>query len=150
MALIRWFGENDPFSQLEKVQREMERVLSGARGGAPGQAFRAGVYPPMNVFDDGESYIVQAEIPGVAPSTVDITVSGDTLTLRGERQPPEVPEGTSYHRRERDFGQFRRAFSLPQMVDSSKVLASCKDGVLEIRLPRAEQAKQRKIEIKAS
>jgi len=150
MALIRWLGENEPFSPLERMHREMNRLLSAYRP-LLGTAQRSvGVYPPMNIYDDGESYIVWAEVPGMDPKSIDITVTGDTLRLEGERVFPELPEGASYHRREREAGRFRRSMTLPDLVDSSKVKASYKHGVLEILLPRAEQAKQRKVEIQAS
>ncbi|MBW2702525.1 MAG: Hsp20/alpha crystallin family protein [Deltaproteobacteria bacterium] len=135
MALIRWLGQDDMWNRMEQMGREVDR---------------ANVYPAMNVYDDGESYIVRAEIPGVDPATLDISVTGDTLTLRGKREVEPAGDNCCYHRRERNSGEFRRAFTLPDMVDNAKVVASAKHGVLEIMLPRAEQAKQRKIEIKSS
>jgi HSP20 family protein len=149
MAIFRWLGENDFFSPLQKMQREMNNMLSTGRPG-PGLTQRPGVYPALNIYDDGESFIVWAEVPGMEPKSIDITVSGDTLKLTGERTLPELGEGASYHRRERDFGHFSRALTLPEQVDNSRVVASYKNGILEILLPRAEQAKQRKIEIKTS
>jgi HSP20 family protein len=149
MAIFRWLGENDYFSPLQRMQREMNNLLSAQR---PGQGLtqRPGVYPALNIYDDGESFIVWAEVPGMEPKSIDITVTGDTLKLTGERTLPELAEGASYHRRERDFGHFSRALTLPEQVDNSKVVASYKNGILEILLPRAEQVKQRKIEIKTS
>lgn len=152
MALIRWLGENDTFSQLDRMKKEMDRLLSNFGSGiGPGTRLeqRTGVYPLMNVYDDGESFVVRAEIPGVNPGDLDISVAGDTLTLRGERKAPEVCEGACYHRRELSTGTFRRALTLPTQVDNAKVSANFVDGVLEILLPRAEQAKQRKIEVKS-
>lgn len=153
MALIRWLGEDSTLSQLERMQREMDRLTSVFRpffGSGEGAVYRPGVYPPINVYDDGESFIVRAELPGVDAKAVEVTVTGDTLTIRGERTARELPEGASYHRRELSTGQFRRALTLPEQVDNTKVLASFRDGILEIRLPRAEQAKLRKVEIKSS
>ncbi len=135
MALIRWLGQDDIWNRMEQMGRVVDR---------------ANVYPAMNVYDDGESFIVRAEIPGVDPATLDISVTGDTLTLRGKREVEPAGDNCCYHRRERSSGEFRRAFTLPDMVDNAKVEASAKHGVLEIMLPRAEQAKQRKIEIKSS
>jgi len=151
MALIRWLGENDLFSQLDRVQRDMNRFWSAFDWGGTQQPFqRTGVYPLVNIYDDGESFVVRAEVPGVDPKQLDISVTGDTLTLHGERQASELPEGASYHRRELSHGRFRRAMTLPDQVDSSKVNASYKNGILEILLPRAEQAKQRKIDVKTA
>jgi len=148
MALIRWMDENDFFSPLERMRREMDRIWSSYRP-ADGPVSRSGVYPALNVYDDGESFVVWAEVPGVDPKSLDLTVTNDTLSLKGERPVPEIPEGASFHRRERDSGRFRRAMTLPQQVDSSKVQANYENGILKIILPRSEQAKQRKVEIKA-
>lgn len=148
MAMIRWLGESDVFSQLDGMRRSMDQLMSSFRPRS-GAAYRSGVYPQMNVYDDGESFIVRAEVPGVDPQDIDLTVTGDTLTLQGERQPQEIPEGSSYHRRERGSGQFRRSLTLPDQVDSAKVAASCKHGILQILLPRAEQARQRKVKIQS-
>jgi HSP20 family protein len=153
MALIRWLGDEGMFTRLERMRREMDRLTSAFGphfGAGEGTVYRPGVYPPINVYDDGESFIVRAEVPGADPKAMDLTVTGDTLTIRGERVAAELPEGASYHRRELNTGQFRRALTLPEQVDNSKVMASYRDGILEIRMPRAEQAKQRKIEIKSS
>ena len=150
MAKIRWHRGGDVFSQLERMSQEMDRLLTtfGPFGGSEGG--RADVYPPMNVYHDGESFIVRGEVPGIAPKELDIEVTGDTLTVRGERKAPEIPEGASYHRREREFGRFRRSLTLPEQVDSTKVTASFTDGILEIRLPYAEAAKRRKIDVQIS
>jgi len=153
MALMRWGQPSNVFSELTRMQREMDEIFSTF---APRHArtrpstFRAQVYPALNIYNDGESFILRAEVPGVDPKSLDIEVTGDTLTLRGERQLPELAEGASYHRRERDFGQFSRSFTLPEKVDGNKVVARCEDGVLEVRLPHAEDAKARKIAVKTS
>lgn len=107
----------------------------------------AGVFPAVNIYDDGESFLVRAEIPGVSKDSLDISARGDQLTIRGERvlEPVEAP--ASYHRREREGGQFRRTVTLPQPVDASRVRATYADGVLEVTLPRVAEAQPRKIQI---
>ena len=149
MARIRWHRGGDVFSQLERMSQEMDRLLTTFRPGGA-QAARSDVYPPLNVYNDGESFIVHGEVPGIAPKELDIEVTGDTLTVRGERKAPEIPEGASYHRREREFGRFRRSLTLPEQIDSTKVTATFTDGILEIRLPYAEAAKRRKIDVHIS
>ncbi|MBN2494707.1 MAG: Hsp20/alpha crystallin family protein [Deltaproteobacteria bacterium] len=146
MALIRWLGEDDLISRMNRMQREMEDRFRNLWR-YPSSA--TNVYPPMNVYDDGESFIVRAELPGVDPASLDISVAGDTLTVKGKRELESGDDKSSYHRRERSRGEFRRAFTMPDHVDNANVVASAKHGVLEIRLPRAEQAKQRKIEVKS-
>ena len=149
MALIRWLGDNDLHSEFDRLSRDLNRLMTGFTPGFGwGETLRSsGVYPTMNVYDDGESLIVQAEVPGIDPKDIDITVTNDTLTLKGERK-LEAPEGVSYHRREREAGRFHRALTLPEPVDSTKVIATCTDGVLEIRMPRAEHARPRKVTVK--
>jgi len=145
MALIRWFGENDTWRalerQLEQVQRDFQRLGGGSSG--------TRLFPATNIYDDGESFIVRAEVPGVSPDKIDVSVTGDTLTIRGQRELEQAAQDCSYHRRERVSGEFRRAFNLPDYVDTQKVMATVKDGILEVRLPRSEKAKQRKVQIQA-
>jgi HSP20 family protein len=129
------------------MSHEMDRLLTTYRGPVGG---RPDVYPPLNVYTDGESFIVHGEVPGIAPTELDIEVTGDTLTIRGERKAPEVPDGASHHRRERQFGRFRRSLTLPEQVDTAAVSASFTNGILEIRLPYAEATKRRKIDVTAS
>jgi len=113
--------------------------------------FESGVaptYPAMNVWTNDEGAIVTAELPGVKPEDLDISVAEDTLTLTGSREPEEVGEGVTYHRRERGFGRFSRVFQLPFQVESDQVEAVFEKGVLQISLPRAEADKPKKITVK--
>lgn len=145
MALIRWLDDSSLFDNFFQWQRER-------LGQSEEQSFTPSVYPPINIYDDGEGFIARAEIPGVDPETIEVTVTGQTLSLRGRRECEESEESSDnccYHRRERTEGEFRRAFQLPEQVDSDKVMASSKNGVLEVYLPRAAQAKQLKVAIKA-
>jgi HSP20 family protein len=147
MTLVRWLGNEDLFRNMERWQRDMERRLFSNRSN---MADDNRVFPPINIYDDGENYIARAEIPGVKPEDIDVTVTGQTLTLRGQREILPIDDDSCYHRRERRAGEFRRALDLPEQVDSSKVHAKYTHGVLEILLPRAEQAKLRKISVNAS
>ncbi len=149
MALVRWLGQDDFLNRWGKWQRDMERLFNLEHSAS---SHTPGVYPPINIYDDGESYIARTEIPGVNPESLDITVTGDTLTIKGKRELDidDKDKNVSFHRRERSFGEFRRAFSLPEQVDNTKVKATSSNGILEILLPRAEQAKQRKISVKTS
>jgi HSP20 family protein len=143
MAIVRWLD------QLSSMQRDLENMMSFFRPGV-GPVFNPSIYPAINVYDDAESYIVRAEVPGVETKNLDVSVVGDTLTIKGKRQIPPAEKDSSYHRQERSGGEFRRAFTLPERVDGSKVMAEMKNGILEVRVPRAEEAKQRRIEIKAN
>ena len=136
-----------PWREMERQQRDMNRLLAGTSrwpgwGSVPS-------YPAINVWTDQDGAVVTAELPGINPEDMDISVKNDTLTLRGSRVPDEVQEGETCHRRERGSGSFTRSLQLPFQVASDKVGASYQKGVLHITLPRAEADKPKKIAIKA-
>ena len=142
----RWAS---PFGDLERMQRQMD-WLTGSLSRGLFRETTAGVFPLMNVTEDQDSFYVRAELPGLKPDELDISVTGDTLSLSGERKIPTEDENAQYHRREREAGKFNRIVSLPSQVDTGKVEASCEDGILTITLPKAEAVKPKKIAIKAS
>ena len=136
-----------PWQEMERLHREVNRLFSDSfvhSGGrtAPG-------FPAMNVWTSEENAVVTAELPGVSPDDLDISVVGDTLTLTGNRTPDDLPEEAKYHRRERTFGHFTRSFQLPFTVEIDKVEAVFKNGVLHLSLPRAEAEKPKKITVKS-
>ncbi|MDJ0763632.1 MAG: Hsp20/alpha crystallin family protein [Myxococcota bacterium] len=110
---------------------------------------RTGVFPPLNIYDDGESLVVKAEVPGIDPADLEINATVNALTIKGERKRPTADDKASFHRRERSYGTFSRSVNLPQEINSGKVQASYKHGVLEIMLPKAEESKPHKIEIRS-
>jgi HSP20 family protein len=133
---------------MERMRRDLDRLTSDwPREGWWGVARG---YPALNVWTSENSAVVTAELAGVHPGEIDISVEDDTLTLRGERRPQELEEGASYHRRERRFGSFVRTLRLPFRVEAEAVEANFQNGVLRIELPRAEADKPRKITVKAS
>ena len=138
-----------PFDELERMRRELDR-LSGDFTGSVFRLPSAGVFPLVNVTEDPDNYYVRAELPGVKTDELGISVTGDTLTLSGERKLPEENEKASYHRREREAGSFSRVISLPSRLDVDKVKAHAEDGVLTVVLPKAESAKPRQIAVKSS
>src|SRR5688572_20216373 len=134
----------DPFDTLLGLQRAMESVMGSDWFG--GRTSGSGAFPLINVFNDGDDFVLVAELPGVKKEDLDIQVRGDTLRLRG-RKTVGHPEGASIHRRERAAGEFDRTVTLPDDVDAAKVAAEYRDGVLTLRLPRAESAKPRTVTI---
>jgi HSP20 family protein len=131
---------------MDRLRRDMNRLFTQMPTGLAGDATQN--FPAMNVWMDQDGVVVTAELPGVAPDDIDISVVGDTLTLKGSRQPDELEEGGTYHRRERRYGTFTRAFQLPFQVDPNQVEATFGSGVLQISLPRAEEDKPKKIAVK--
>lgn len=139
------FGRGlDPWSEFQRIENEMNRVLS--RFVSPS----TGDFPAVNIWSDGEETLVTTEIPGIEASAIDISVIGKTLILKGAREPDRVEEGSSYHRRERWYGQFSKAIELPFTIDADRVAADFSNGILTIRLPRSEAEKPKKIAIKSA
>ena len=135
------------WDEADRLRREMNSLFTDWTGAQ--RTSVAPTYPAMNVWVNNDGAIVTAELPGVDPAEVDISVVQRTLTVSGNR-PSEEEEGKSYHRRERGCGSFTRSFELPFEVESEGVEAVLEKGVLNITLPRAEADKPRKISIKAS
>jgi len=145
MAFVSFRGLS-PLDSLVELQNNLARLLEEpARGLDLGPSSR-GLFPPVNMFADKDgALVVRAEVPGIAPDDLDVTVETRRLTISGERKPP-AGEG-SYHRRERRFGQFSRTIQLPEDLDVGKVSARCLDGVLTVQIARTEAAKPRPIEV---
>jgi HSP20 family protein len=138
--------------EMDRLRREMDRLFADWPTHSGWTA--APAYPAMNVWTNEEGVVVTAELPGVAPEDMDISVVNETLTVTGTRQPElvrqaEEVEGATYHRRERSQGRFTRSFQLPFRIEGDKVEAAFERGVLHIHLPRAEADKPKKISVKA-
>jgi HSP20 family protein len=133
------------WGEFDRLQREMNRLFEPpARTSDVG---RAG-FPPVNIWSNSEDALLTAELPGVDPESIDVTVKDDTVTVRGTRPSEELPEGENYIRRERGSGTFVRSFALPFHVDADSVEARYRLGILEVRLPRREEDKPKKITVK--
>lgn len=135
----------DPFREMERMQNQLNRLFEGYNYSNT----RGAEFPPLNIWTAPDSALVVAEVPGILPEDLDISVVNDTLTLRGERKLEELQENQSLHRRERGYGQFSRTIQLPFRIDADKVEATFKRGLLHITLPRTEQDKPRKITVQA-
>ncbi len=131
----------NPWQELERDLGNLSRALSGM------PTRPACDFPAVNVWTSPDQAVVTTEIPGVDPKTVDISVAEKILTIRGSRQPEEMKEGESSHRRERWNGQFTKTVDLPFAIETARVTARFVKGVLSVSLPRAEAEKPRKIEI---
>ena len=134
------------FDELESIQSDMNRLLSGAE--APRRARAA--YPPLNVWSTADGLVLDAEMPGVDPQDVEISVVGDELSLRGKVNIHEPAAGETVLRRERPAGEFQRTLQLPFRANTGAVKATFKNGILRIVLPRSEEEKPRKIAIEAN
>lgn len=142
----RW-DWRDPFDELERMRRHMDRLFEGLSGRLLGEP-AAGVFPLVNVTESSGNYYIRAELAGVKAGDMDISVTGTSLSISGERKIPPEDEKANYHRREREAGKFSRMINLPGQIDTSKVEAHCTDGVLTVVLPKSEAAKPKQITIK--
>ena len=141
-------GQQGRLSELDQLRHDLNRLLNGQVGE---QALdrSAGVFPLLNVSHDPENYYVRSEIPGMTLEQLEVSVTGRSLTVSGEREIPSESEGVRYHRREREAGKFRRQMNLPTDVEADKVQAKYRDGILMVVLPKAESAKPKKIKVSA-
>jgi HSP20 family protein len=147
MAILRWRPVEqsmDPFREVAEIQSEMNRLFSGLFGRpANGSVTRDRAWvPPMDMEETKDELVVTAELPGVEEKAINLSITGDLLTLRGERMAPE-PKAEGSYRGER----FERTVSLPFPVQADKVKATYRDGVLTVMLPKVEEIKPREIKI---
>lgn len=147
MAMIRWTPMRDMF----QTRSEMGRLLDEFFGTRAATAEGAIAWqPPVDIEEAPEGYFVRAELPGMKLEDIKITLADNELVVRGEkRREVEKKDGT-YHRAERAYGQFERVFTLSHEVRADKIEATYRDGVLEVSIPKAEEAKSREIPIKTS
>lgn len=140
-------GKWDPFNGIRAMQRELERFAGRGLFGEA-QSLDAGVYPPINVWTSPDEIVVECELAGVNRDDVDLSITGETLVIKGFRQPCVVEEEeVRFHRNERFYGEFARTVVLPEAVNADKISAKMSDGILVISLPKAESAVPRKINV---
>ena len=151
--LTGWRDFDDTLRTLDLLHRRIDRAFEdwGVQSptGEPSLRRPAAAWPPINVFETKDSFVVKADVPGVSEGDVSVTVEDEALVVRGERK-SNVPEGYKVHVRERAPLTFTRKLPLPERVDVNAVSAVLKDGVLTITLPKSQEALPRQIAIKAS
>lgn len=141
-TLVRW----EPFRELAQLQGEMGRLFNGLMEGGQGRTSQGWV-PPLDVWETDSELVYAFDLPGIPEEQIQIEVQDDTLTVSGERVKESKEQGDRYFRFERRYGSFARAVGLPAGIDESKIAASYTDGVLEIRVPKPEEAKPRRIQL---
>ncbi len=146
-TLVRWNPVREVVSFQDEVNRLFGDVLGRRFTGEEGSTL---LQPPVDVEETSDKYLVHIELPGMKLEEIKITIEDNRLVIRGEKTRLEEKKGATYHRVERLFGSFERAFTLTHAVKSDKVDAIYKDGVLEITVPKAEEAKAREIPIKVA
>lgn len=148
MTLTRWSPLWGMQAEMNRLSNQMDQLFGRFNGGGR-QTLAPTEYPPINFWEDEERVYAEAELPGMKLDDLEIFVTGaNQLTISGERKEP-AGNSAAWHRRERGYGKFTRVIELPSAVDEDKVEAQFKLGVLTINLPKREEAKPRRIAVKA-
>ena len=140
----------DPFKELRSLQRDVNRLFGGTfeRGGS--ETISGQWNPSVDISENKDSIVLEAELPGMSPDDVNISIENNVLTIQGERRFEKKQDENNFHRVERSYGSFTRSFTLPPTVSSENVDAAFENGMLRLTLAKREEAKPRKIEIKAT
>src|SRR4051812_47438414 len=148
MALVRW----EPVRELSSLQSEMNRLFNtffdtpSPGGNGNGGGARRWV-PSMDLVETDDHFVLRADLPGLAEGDVSIELEDNVLTVSGERKTEHEDKKEGFYRMERSFGQFRRSLTLPEGVDADKIAATFDKGVLEVRIPKPEERKPRRVAI---
>jgi HSP20 family protein len=147
MALVRW----EPVRELNSLQTEMNRLFNTffdtpTTGGNGGGGVRRWV-PSMDLVETDEHFVLRADLPGLTEADVSIELEDNVLTVAGERKAEREDKEEGFYRMERSFGQFRRSLTLPEGVDADQIAATFDKGVLEVRIPKPEERKPRRVAI---
>jgi len=134
--------QHNPWELMSSLRRDLSRLHQTE---AP-----ASFVPAVDIYEETERYVVLADLPGIEAAGIDITVEEDLLTIKGERKATEATEGASLQRAERTSGQFERVFKLPETAASEGIQADFRDGVLTVRIPKAEKAAPYRIKVTAN
>ena len=147
MTLVRY----RPISGMLNLRDEMNRLFDGFFHGVPDANERFTTFSPdVDIMETDNDVLVSVEAPGIKEKDIKISVRENVLTVKGEKQREQEVENTSYHLNERCFGSFERSFTLPTNIQTDKVTATHKNGVLKIALPKAEEAKPKEITVKVA
>ncbi len=148
MAIVRWEPFRDLLSTQDRFNRLFNETFSRAFGDEelPARSWA----PAVDIFENDNNIVLKAELPGVDPKDVEVRVEDNMLYLKGERNFEKEVKEDNYHRIERSYGSFARSFSLPGSIDSDKVEASYKEGLLTLTIPKREEAKPKTIKITVS
>ena len=149
MALIRWAPAYRPARDLTTLQDEANRFIDSFFSAHAPRSGAAPFTPSVDIEETPEEFVLRADLPGVAQQDVKVSLLGDTLTIRGERKEEKAAAEGALLRVERTSGMFERSFTLGTAVRSDGVKATYRDGVIEIRVPKAEEARTREIEVQA-
>ena len=141
----------DPFREMRSLQDEVNRLFASSFSRNEGSDLMRGAWnPQVDIFENKDQIVLEAELPGMKSEDVNISIENNVLTIHGERKFEKKDEGDNFHRVERSYGSFTRSFTLPPTVSSENAEAEFENGILRLTLAKREEAKPRRIEIKAN
>ncbi|MEO0019403.1 MAG: Hsp20/alpha crystallin family protein [candidate division WOR-3 bacterium] len=149
MAMAKHLTTWDPFREMVSLRDELDRLFDSVFGRLPRERAETYWAPPLDIEENDDSIVVRVELPGMNKEDIKVSLSGDTLTISGERKQESERKGKTYYRVERAYGKFQRTVTLPAEVEGDKAKASYKAGVLELVLPKSEKSKAKEITIVA-
>lgn len=145
MSIVRW----DPFADMATLRDQVNRLFEQNISRFTNEPASMEMWAPrVDILESEEALTLRAELPGISPEDLDIQITGDTLTLKGERKAQRTEKGQQFIRVERTYGAFQRSFSLGVPVKQQEVKAQYRDGILDITLPKAEEARPKQIKVK--
>lgn len=140
----------DPFREMRSLQDEVNRLFASSFNRNDNELMRGAWSPSVDIFENKDQIVLEAELPGMKADDVNISIENNILTIHGERKFEKKDEGDNFHRVERSYGSFTRSFTLPPTVSSENANAEFENGILRLTLAKREEAKPRRIEIKAN
>jgi HSP20 family protein len=143
MSMIRW----EPFDEMMSIRESMDRLFEDFFSRRPRTAGPLVWQPAVEVFETDNEIVVKAELPGIDPKSVNVTMTNDGLSIKGEAKVEHEDKGRNYYRRELRYGAFQRTIPLPTEVKSEDTKASFKHGILEVKVPKAERVKPKAVKV---
>lgn len=148
MSIVRY----EPWSALRKFQDDVNRLFADTRLGLPENGDESNVVtshwtPAVDIKEEDDRFVLKADVPGVDPKDIEVTMADGVLTIKGERRHEDTKEGNGYKRVERSYGSFYRRFSLPDTADTEAISAKGENGVLEVSIPKQEKLQPRRIKV---
>jgi HSP20 family protein len=147
MSFLTKFERWDPFEELTTLRNRMDRVMARIGNTPDEELFAANWAPTADVVETKDAILIKAELPGVNEKDISVEIENGVLTMKGERKYEKETEEKGYRRIERDYGTFVRSFTLPPNVNSDKISAAYANGVLELQIPKKEEAKPRTVKV---
>ena len=146
MELVRWNPGKELFNWHNQMNRFFDDFFSSPLSGGENVSMRDWL-PVVDIYDNDDTIVIKAELPGVDKKDIKVDVNGRILTLKGERSTDNEMQEGDYYRKERSFGKFERSFTLPADIDPDKIKADFKDGVLKLNIPKPEAHKPKQISV---